>query len=160
MVSHNLATLCFKIIVARGPERYGATVNEQIAVQNILRERFTEIRRQNPRYSLRAYAKRVGVHVGALTHIINGKRNVSRRLAERISHGLLLDPHKRAELLTLFPKKKTPSGKGSSLSEPRYLELSGEQFKIASEWEHFAKIEDDREQRKVLEAYLDQGRGE
>jgi len=31
---------------------------------------------------------------------------------------------------------------------------------LRSEWEHFAKIEDDREQRKRLEAYLDQGRGE
>ena len=31
---------------------------------------------------------------------------------------------------------------------------------LRSEWEHFAKIEDDQEQRKLLEAYLDQGRGE
>ncbi len=31
---------------------------------------------------------------------------------------------------------------------------------LYSEWEHFAKIEDDREQRKQLEAYLDKGRGE
>ena len=31
---------------------------------------------------------------------------------------------------------------------------------LRSEWEHFAKIEDDREQRKQLEAYLDKGRGE
>lgn len=31
---------------------------------------------------------------------------------------------------------------------------------LRSEWEHFAKIEDDREQRKLLEAYLDKGRGE
>jgi REP-associated tyrosine transposase len=31
---------------------------------------------------------------------------------------------------------------------------------LRSEWEHFAKIEDDREQRKQIEAYLDQGRGE
>ncbi len=31
---------------------------------------------------------------------------------------------------------------------------------LRSEWEHFAKIEDDREQRKLLEAYLDIGRGE
>ncbi len=29
-----------------------------------------------------------------------------------------------------------------------------------SEWEHFLKIEDDREQRKQLEAYLDKGRGD
>jgi len=31
---------------------------------------------------------------------------------------------------------------------------------LRSEWEHFATIEDDREQRKLLEAYLDKGRGE
>jgi REP element-mobilizing transposase RayT len=31
---------------------------------------------------------------------------------------------------------------------------------LRSEWGHFAKIEDDREQRKQLEAYLDKGRGE
>lgn len=31
---------------------------------------------------------------------------------------------------------------------------------LRSEWEHFAKIEDDREQREVIEAYLDRGRGE
>jgi hypothetical protein len=31
---------------------------------------------------------------------------------------------------------------------------------LRSEWEHFAMIEDDREQRKQLEAYLDKSRGE
>lgn len=31
---------------------------------------------------------------------------------------------------------------------------------LRSEWEHLAKIEDDRERRKELEAYLDRGRGE
>ncbi len=31
---------------------------------------------------------------------------------------------------------------------------------LRSEWEHFAKVEDDHEQRKLLEAYLDRGRGE
>jgi putative transposase len=31
---------------------------------------------------------------------------------------------------------------------------------LRSEWAHFARIEDDREQREVIEAYLDRGRGE
>jgi REP element-mobilizing transposase RayT len=31
---------------------------------------------------------------------------------------------------------------------------------LRSEWEHFAEVEDDREQRKLIEAYLDKGRGE
>jgi hypothetical protein len=67
-------------------------VKEQVAIQNILREKLAEIQRQNARYSLRAYAKKVGVHVGALTYIMNGKRNVSRDLTERINRRLLLGP--------------------------------------------------------------------
>lgn len=31
---------------------------------------------------------------------------------------------------------------------------------LRSEWQHFAKIEDDRKQRELIEAYLDNGRGE
>jgi REP element-mobilizing transposase RayT len=31
---------------------------------------------------------------------------------------------------------------------------------LRSEWQHLAKIEDDRERRKQIEAYLDKGRGE
>jgi REP element-mobilizing transposase RayT len=31
---------------------------------------------------------------------------------------------------------------------------------LRSEWEHFSKIGDDREQRKQIEAYMDKGRGE
>lgn len=115
-------------------------MKEQIAIQKILRERLAEIQRQNPQYSLRAFAQRVGVHVGALSYILNGKRNVSRTLAERISKRLLLDPQQRSEVLELFPQKRRYKKVGQSIEnfEPRYLELSASQFKIAAEWEHFA----------------------
>lgn len=115
-------------------------MNEQIAIQNLLRQKLAEIQRSNPSYSLRAYARKVGVHVGALSHILNGKRNVSRELAERISKRLMLDPQQRSEVLGLFPEKrkyKKPGASGEVLS-PRYLEFNASQFKIASEWEHFA----------------------
>lgn len=115
-------------------------MKEQLAIQNLLRERFAEIQRGNPSYSLRAYARKVGVHVGALTYIINGKRNVSKTLAERIARKLLLDPQQRAELLSLFPEKTKYRKFADPVdtNEPRYLELSAAQFKIAAEWEHFA----------------------
>lgn len=115
-------------------------MKEQIAIQNLLQKKLAEIQHSNPRYSLRAYAAKVGVHVGALTYIMNGKRNVSRKLAERIALRLLLDPQQRSELLDLFPEK-TKYRKASNSQEPaqpRYLELNASQFKIAAEWEHFA----------------------
>lgn len=118
-------------------------MKEQIAIQNLLRTKLGEIQRTNPAYSLRAYSKKVGVHVGALSSILNGKRNVSRDLAERISIRLLLDPQERSELLGLFPEKRPyrkpgAAASGDLLLEPRYLEFSASQFKIVAEWEHFA----------------------
>jgi uncharacterized protein (TIGR02147 family) len=119
-------------------------MKDQIAIQNILREKLLEIQRSNPRYSLRAFAKKVGVHVGALTYIMNGKRNVSRKLAERIARRLLLDPQQRAEILSLFPEKRSYRKPGSvaqgEVLEPRYLALNAAQFKIAAEWEHFGVL--------------------
>ena len=111
----------------------------QSAVQNLLRTRFAEAQRVNPGYSLRAYAKKLGVHPGALTYIINGKRNVSRKLAERIAARLPLDPQGRAELLALFPERRRKNASPANLA-PRYLELSAAQFRMMSEWEHLAVL--------------------
>ena len=115
-------------------------MKEQLAIQNMLRKKLTEIQSTNPSYSLRAYSKKLGVHVGALSSILNGKRNISRDLANRIAVRLLLDPQQRSELLSLFPEKKTYRKPGISDGnlEPHYLELSANQFKIVAEWEHFA----------------------
>ena len=115
-------------------------MKEQLAVQNILRSKLNEIQRSNPSYSLRAYSKKLGIHVGALSSILNGKRNVSRDLAERIAARLLLDPQERSEVLSLFPLKRRYQKPGTANVdlEPRYLEFNAHQFKIAAEWEHFA----------------------
>jgi uncharacterized protein (TIGR02147 family) len=119
-------------------------MKEQFAIQNLLRARLAEIQASNPRYSLRAYSKKVGVHVGALTCIINGKRNVSRTLAERIAQRLMLDPQERSELLSLFPerrryRKQDESDDGSSAeNEARYLRFSASQYRVTAEWEHLA----------------------
>ena len=115
-------------------------MNEQVAIQNILRKKFAEIQRMNPRFSLRAYSSRVGMHVGALTYIMNGKRNVSRKLAERIVRRLMLDPQDRSDILKLFPEKQK---RNTALKETRaetaqYIQLTAAQYKILTEWEHYA----------------------
>ncbi len=115
-------------------------MNEQLALQKLLRERLVEIQRENPRYSLRAFSRKLGVHVGALTYIMNGKRNVSRALAERIATRLLLDPQSRSELLRLFPDKRRKAASEDGKHGPRYLEMNAAQFKVAAEWEHFAVL--------------------
>ena len=112
-------------------------MNEQVAIQKILLQKLTEIQSNNPRYSLRAYAQKMEMDPGTLSNIMNGKRNVSIKLAGKIAKNLLLDPQQRFEILNLFPAKRKKVSHHDSL-EPRYLELNVSQFKIASEWEHFA----------------------
>ncbi len=117
-------------------------MKEQIAIQTLLRSHLLDMQGRNPSYSLRSYANKVGVHVGALSSIMNGKRNVSRDLAERIARRLLVDPQTRADLLGLFParrkNKKATDDQGPVT--PRYLQLEASQFKMIAEWEYYAVL--------------------
>ena len=115
-------------------------MKEQLAIQNLLRAGFVEMQTKNPRSSLRSFAQKVDIHVGALSSIMNGKRNVSRDMAERITRRLLLDPQKRTEILELFPEKRRKKVDPEAELTPRYLELEATQFKMIAEWEHFAVL--------------------
>lgn len=117
-------------------------MEEQLAIQNLLRSNLLLAQSKNPKYSLRSYSKKVGVHAGALSSIMNGKRNVSKELAERITRKLMLDPQKRSEILGLFPEKR----KHRTIEElqkdtgPTYLEIEASEFKLIAEWEHYAVL--------------------
>ncbi len=116
-------------------------MEEQLAIQNLLRSNLLLAQRKNPKYSLRSYSKKIGIHVGALSYIINGKRNVSKTLAEKITRKLLIDPQKRNEILSLFPEKRkylTTAQKEAATPEPLFLQIEASEFKLIAEWEHYA----------------------
>ena len=115
-------------------------MKEQLAIQNLLRTNLVNLQSKNERYSLRSFSAKVGVHVGALSSIMNGKRNVSRDLAERITRKLLVDPQSRAEILSLFPEKRKYLKQDELPTGPRYLEIEASQFKLIAEWEHYAVL--------------------
>ena len=81
-------------------------MKEQIALQNFLRKKLEEAQQVNPRYSLRAFSKKVGIHFATLSSIINGKRRVSRKIAVRVADSLALSASERSDLLSLFPEPK------------------------------------------------------
>ena len=115
-------------------------MQEQLAIQNLLQTRLGEMKRKNPSYSVRAFAKKVGLNSGALSAILNGKRNVSEILARRIAERLMLDPQERAELFSLFPEKRLYQKEGMKTDsvDPSYLQLSAAQYRVVGEWQHFA----------------------
>lgn len=109
-------------------------MNGQIEIQKVLQTKLVEMQKHNPRFSLRAYAKRIGLNPGALSSILNGKRAISRSMALRIAKKLMLDPQETSKLTRAFQKKK-----GSDQSHNLdFLRITSAQFRVLTEWEHFA----------------------
>lgn len=106
------------------------------AIQNILHRKLVEIRKKNPQYSTRAYAKKLGMSSGALTEILNGSRPVSKKIAERITEKLTLDPMERSSVLKDYVT--TANRKKVSKEQIEYLKLSMDHFAMMSEWYYFA----------------------
>lgn len=117
-------------------------MDEQLAIQNLLRSHLLAAQSKNPKFSLRSYSRKVGIHAGALSSIINGKRNVSKSLAEKITRKLLIDPQHRNEILSLFPDKRKYRNTVEMKEESgtSYLEIEASTFKLMAEWEHFAVL--------------------
>ena len=77
-------------------------MKEQIALQMLLRKKLQDAQQTNPRYSLRAFSKKVGIHFATLSSIMNGKRRVSKKIAVKVADALALSVQERSELLALF----------------------------------------------------------
>lgn len=125
----------------------GGGMTEQLALQSKLRDQFLEFKNRNPSFSLRAFAKRLQVSPSALSEILQGKRRVSRNLAEQILGRLCVDPKDQQRILSLFKGSRGSSQLSSQFSSPvtsedekRYLELSADQFQLISKWHHFALL--------------------
>lgn len=112
-------------------------MKEQTIIQNYLQETFHQIKAKNPNYSVRAFAKRAGIAPGTMSLIMLGKRNVSHKLARKISDNLMLDPQKRSEIMASYPgqlKRK----KQLSQQTQNYLQINRDQFNLIGDWHFFA----------------------
>lgn len=109
--------------------------------QTLLQARLTEHRSKNSRYSVRAFARRLGLSPSATNEILKGQRKVSRKLVERVSDRLALGPNERSALLQDFPiKAKRRTVEETKKTDPvlRSLRLTADQFEMVSHWVHFA----------------------
>lgn len=112
-------------------------MNEQVAIQKLLIAKYEEIRSKNPRFSRRAFSKRLGLSAGAMSELFNGRRRVSVKLAEKIAIRLVLDPQERSELMGLF-RHGDAAAPIARKGTADYLQLSADQFRIIGDWYHFA----------------------
>jgi uncharacterized protein (TIGR02147 family) len=87
---------------------------------------------KNPRYSLRAFARSLGVSHTALSLVLTGRRRVSKNLATRVADCVGLTPLERQALFAADAKLKG--------GEPAVHQLELDQFDLFSDWHHYAVL--------------------
>jgi uncharacterized protein (TIGR02147 family) len=110
-----------------------------------LKEAFADSVRTNPRYSLRAFAKKLGLSPGGLSQILARKKHLSVTRAHGIAKSLGLDAKETERFLLLVQIEGTKNialkselyerlQKFSSPEQPPAHNLTIDQFRLISDW--------------------------
>ncbi len=104
-----------------------------ILIQHLQRS-FAERSKKNSRYSLRAFARSVGLDASTLSALLKGTRPLTPKMAIRILNQIEMeDPVLRATALNQVLGNVVKSEEFD-----HYTQLSNTQFEPISSWEHFA----------------------
>lgn len=106
-----------------------------------IKEDLSQKQRANPHYSLRAYARDLGVHPATMSQIIKGNRPLPLKDSGRVVEKMNLGPKERTLFLEslLKSKVKLDNIKIDDLDERFMLDES--HYKIIAEWEHYAVLD-------------------
>lgn len=119
----------------------------QETIQKILIREFGLAQARNPSFSQRAFAKRLGLSSGATSNLLNGKRKISKKMANQLADRLSLDPLEKEKILESFPEKAASQEKESSQKRIKSVKrskkerkLSLDQFEIVANPLHFTLL--------------------
>lgn len=88
---------------------------------------------QNPHYTLRSFAKRLGVSPSTLSRILSGERALTFKMALRVANFLELSANERQGLLSLYIEEKENEGQSYELNEDTFLAIK--------EWYHYGILQ-------------------
>jgi uncharacterized protein (TIGR02147 family) len=115
---------------------------------DILKNKFSERCQRNKEYSLRAYARDLGISPQRLSHILNRNYGLSEKAATDIAKKLGFTENEITHFTTMVAAKhsrskiaKDKASKQLAELKSHYQDLSIDHFKIVSDWYHFAIME-------------------
>ena len=139
---------------AHTPLQWLSTMNSllkrALTIADFLSAEYAMRAEQNPAYSMRAFARDLGLSKSHLNDVINSKRGISATSAAEIAKALDLDGLETTCLIALAEKDfgRTQKKRDASASKLEKLrsrsqasQLSIERFKIISDWFHLAILE-------------------
>lgn len=106
-------------------------MGEQVELQKLLLTIYSEKQKKNRAFSLRAFARQVGISPTSLSQFLSGKRRLSIKLATNIVKNLTLSPSRADAVL------KTISN-GKNQYKSTYTQIDMDQYHSIADWYHFA----------------------
>lgn len=114
----------------------------------ILREEFESRRRKNVRYSLRAFARDLGISPSRLSDVLRGRYGISSTSADALAAVLGFNELERARFIDLVEiqharsrEVREAARKRAKLSLVQYQMVSMDTFKAIADWYHYAILE-------------------
>lgn len=116
--------------------------------REILLKEYEKRKTKNPRYSLRAYAKYLGMTASRLSEIFSHKRGMSPDLAHRIIDKLDFAEFEKSLFLDLVESEEARSPIDRQLAVERvkskikkYSEIDLDTYQVIAEWYHYAVLD-------------------
>lgn len=116
----------------------------RVILRDVLEERCS----RNPRYSMRAFARDLGISVSRLSHILKGRFGLSRNSAEEIAKKIGLNNQETQYFCALVESKHARAYAKKEAAKKQledfvdyYQALNVDNFKVISDWYHFAIME-------------------
>ena len=100
-------------------------------MRKLLQSELTQRRGRNPLYSLRAFARDLGIGLGSMSEVISGKRDLSRKNLLKVLQNLEVSPGQKKIFLD-------PSIIKDRTQEEDHQLLLEDQFKLISDWYYLA----------------------
>ena len=97
-------------------------------VKTIIAEELARVQAKNPSYSLRSYAKKLGISPAALSEIMRGRRPLTRKAARKILERLCVHPQKAEKLLA----------KTDHVDQKEFTKINMDYFNVISDWYYLA----------------------
>jgi uncharacterized protein (TIGR02147 family) len=115
-------------------------VFEADSVQSFLMQEFNRRMQLNPRYSLRAFARNLGLSPGALSEIVRQRRTLTLKNAAKMTKALGLDGAEAKQFYALLEadRHRSIGGQAKPGDTSRRKKLDEDHFRLISEWHHFA----------------------
>ena len=110
-------------------------INADLDGNPLLIDAFASRKSRNPNYSLRAFAKFLGISKTALSAVLSGRRRFSRKAVETISRKLMLSPAQKNIFSKQMQDARTNNHDNTDQVDVReYLLLQEDRFKLISDW--------------------------